>query len=968
MGMRVTFSSLMQEARAMLPTLDPAWTDHNPSDPGMIVMELLAWMHETLLYRLEDIPEESIRAQLSLLSGQEESAAVPLAERLPQVLMGLKRLRRLVTTEDYRAELLRAAPSLLEDLGAGLADVTLLPQRNIESQTPTAPAPGHLSVVLSAQRRALGLSLELPPAGLLLSFDHSGGEPLCIQLEQCVRQALSLTLTSPRGVPVLRAALPATVPVLEASGSGVGLRSGEVQRQAGGAVTLELTLKLTTLGSASSLLFCLGDPSSQDALVLRGPDAQGWVELRYGSSTASGPRVDLRPYLGEWIQLACTASSSVRSILINGVERARQETQALPSSRLLQGLVLAEQVACQLSEVRLWKTCLSSDALMSLRGLRLDGTDQALSACWPLIPQSDGSAPELVQGGSALALGSAGRWVEGDPPVHAPLCYLPTVRDPLNGRRWTLELEGEEALRGVLTLRGGGRVTREPFCLPAPALLGQALRRRPNERAVLRLRGTDQVSLSSVSNALLLSDLTLELWFRPEILGAMSLLSTARAGELDLSLTAEGRVQFTYGDRGTDEIGQAQRVLSDRAVQAGRWQHLAVVRRSCAGGAWVQLSLDGLWAGGGFRPVPRAGMSSRPLILGAGWAGGLQGDLAELRIWSCARSSAALEHERYALSAQDLPGLLGCWRFQQGAGDQLVDESRTGCRGLLSGGEWRVLRQSDGGSPPPLIPCVAQAPAFGGGVVLLDTVPAGVLQLQGGLSERSGAVGAALVAPDGQVCAAAEPSRALLLIHTQRPADALSQGWRLRLQPLASSRSHLEGTLSAQPELSDAMLARIRAELLEPRRMLTVRHHVCNPVPVLFEVRACLFLLEGFRPADVKSRAQQALLERFRPRSAQDDLYGGWIVGQGVYLSDIIQVLEHVEGVDFVVGGPWPTEGLPSSPSETLRLLPQDEPERFTQVEGLRSGFRVAPHEWASLNRISLTTALKRGDVWHPTE
>ncbi len=46
------FSDLMEMARARLPGLAPDWTDYNAHDPGITLMELLAWVTEAQLYSL----------------------------------------------------------------------------------------------------------------------------------------------------------------------------------------------------------------------------------------------------------------------------------------------------------------------------------------------------------------------------------------------------------------------------------------------------------------------------------------------------------------------------------------------------------------------------------------------------------------------------------------------------------------------------------------------------------------------------------------------------------------------------------------------------------------------------------------------------------------------------------------------------------------------------------------------------
>ncbi|SDJ22080.1 putative baseplate assembly protein [Paraburkholderia steynii] len=46
------FDDLMEMGRARLPELAPEWTDHNAHDPGITLMELLAWVTEAQLYSL----------------------------------------------------------------------------------------------------------------------------------------------------------------------------------------------------------------------------------------------------------------------------------------------------------------------------------------------------------------------------------------------------------------------------------------------------------------------------------------------------------------------------------------------------------------------------------------------------------------------------------------------------------------------------------------------------------------------------------------------------------------------------------------------------------------------------------------------------------------------------------------------------------------------------------------------------
>lgn len=62
-----TFHDIVEEAISMIPRYAPEWTNHNPSDPGITLIELAAWMTDLLIYRLNQVPEKNYVAFLNLL-------------------------------------------------------------------------------------------------------------------------------------------------------------------------------------------------------------------------------------------------------------------------------------------------------------------------------------------------------------------------------------------------------------------------------------------------------------------------------------------------------------------------------------------------------------------------------------------------------------------------------------------------------------------------------------------------------------------------------------------------------------------------------------------------------------------------------------------------------------------------------------------------------------------------------------
>ena len=62
-----TFDQLVEEARNRILTSCPAWTDLSPSDPGMMLLELFAHLTETMIYRLNRVPEKAYTEFLRLI-------------------------------------------------------------------------------------------------------------------------------------------------------------------------------------------------------------------------------------------------------------------------------------------------------------------------------------------------------------------------------------------------------------------------------------------------------------------------------------------------------------------------------------------------------------------------------------------------------------------------------------------------------------------------------------------------------------------------------------------------------------------------------------------------------------------------------------------------------------------------------------------------------------------------------------
>jgi hypothetical protein len=83
-----TFEQLVAEARSRIPRFTPEWTNFNDSDPGMTLVQLHAWLTETILYRLNRLPDLNYIKFLDLLN----ITPRPAAAATSQLTFKLKKL------------------------------------------------------------------------------------------------------------------------------------------------------------------------------------------------------------------------------------------------------------------------------------------------------------------------------------------------------------------------------------------------------------------------------------------------------------------------------------------------------------------------------------------------------------------------------------------------------------------------------------------------------------------------------------------------------------------------------------------------------------------------------------------------------------------------------------------------------------------------------------------------------------
>lgn len=100
-----TFAEFASNARAQIPSLAPDWTDHNPTDPGIILIELFAWLADIVMYRIDQVPDRSYRTFLQLLRGElptaPDGSPLPLSDAIRATTAELRELDRAITVDDF---------------------------------------------------------------------------------------------------------------------------------------------------------------------------------------------------------------------------------------------------------------------------------------------------------------------------------------------------------------------------------------------------------------------------------------------------------------------------------------------------------------------------------------------------------------------------------------------------------------------------------------------------------------------------------------------------------------------------------------------------------------------------------------------------------------------------------------------------------------------------------------------------
>jgi hypothetical protein len=175
-----SYQQLRDELVRRIPVYNHEWTDHNPSDPGITLIELFAFLGENLLYRFNQIPDATKLAFLKMLQ-------IPLRPASPAT--ALVTLSRVDSGSD-------ASASVCLPIGSGLAAGTVL----FESLTEVSVWP----LEVTAVGRIVAPSPDTPEAQDYsnAAIDARGGIKQGEQPVYYITQTVPLDPTAPDAAPV----------------------------------------------------------------------------------------------------------------------------------------------------------------------------------------------------------------------------------------------------------------------------------------------------------------------------------------------------------------------------------------------------------------------------------------------------------------------------------------------------------------------------------------------------------------------------------------------------------------------------------------------------------------------------------------------------------------------------------------------------------------------------------------------
>jgi hypothetical protein len=208
----------------------------------------------------------------------------------------------------------------------------------------------------------------------------------------------------------------------------------------------------------------------------------------------------------------------------------------------------------------------------------------------------------------------------------------------------------------------------------------------------LALTGSSAYAEAATATKLnLTGDWTVETWFKDETPGGYNHDTKYLAIKGDTNVGGEAPyligIQWNTLFAG-ERTGWTNNTLTSSlaSVSAGTWHHVAAVL--VASSRQLTIYLDGVQVAQGTLAALSTSPNGLPLEIGRNGSTGQfwQGKLDDLRIWNLARTAANISTSYQSELGTAPAGLVGNWKFNEGAGTLTADATPTPDNATLFGG------------------------------------------------------------------------------------------------------------------------------------------------------------------------------------------------------------------------------------------------------------------------------------------
>ena len=367
-----------------------------------------------------------------------------------------------------------------------------------------------------------------------------------------------------------------------------------------------------------------------------------------GSMTSGHVRVPRALAVGAWTHLALTREGYDFTIYTNGIAAVTTNvpnayvtkdgypfcicSSATPGGNNNRGVPFTGSQR----EVRVWNVCRTGEQIRETMGKTLFGNESGLRGYWPLDEGNGSNIINRVTGVSCknVIAEPVWNWLSLPPVAHTPGPNLEKAA----------AFPGD-CLTGVDT---GTNITTATYTL----------------EAWIRLRSAEQAR----------NDAPIATQFNPDGAGANMLFGVHY--DYRLAHLQDGHV--VDGQNNNWLYGESRLPLN-------RWVHVAYVQD----GSLRRMYVDGVLDGEADDGIVKQPVLSQPLRIGYvthmkpsnGRRWGMDGSIAEVRFWNCARTAKEIAKFRTHRLSGFEPGLVGYWPLNDGANGTAVNLARGGTPG-----------------------------------------------------------------------------------------------------------------------------------------------------------------------------------------------------------------------------------------------------------------------------------------------